>query len=1092
MSQRVDTVALRPASRHRVVIGGIVITVLLIPTIVFLYSVSIVETPGQLLVRAESQLANGDFHRAFVTAEKLVGRDPQSVDGWKILAEGAGKRGEFDRACQALDEYANRRPSHDAGRFALRVGRDWMMRNRVRHAAHALRTSERLGFEVTESLQLQEQIAAVTGHGRETVRCIIELIKRKNFRRNDLLLVTSIAPSVGDPARLEAILRTDSANKSPLLVSANQKLNLNLYHEAEQLLMQITTAHPDDVEAMGTLAELYARFMPDKFHAWQSQLSVAARDDARFWSALGQWLMQRGENESAARCLHEALLREPEQLSTTAILGQLLKTLNETELGSAFSERGRHLQRIVDLNSRMNEPRANEYVRPLIEELEATGRLWEAWGWCAVAQQSTGKLDAEILALKTRIEPQLHATLPRTRPDCLPGVTFDWSRYPLPDWSQQKSSVHDEGVASMTESSAIRFADRATDVGIDFRFVNSYSVKEGRRIFEAMGAGVAVLDYDLDGWPDLYFPQGNTSPTATTDGPSDQLFRNGRGQKYQNVTDPSGIRELTYSQGIAAGDFNNDGFPDLYIANLGRNTLYVNQGDGTFADVTDQAGITQNSWTVSCAIADLNGDGLPDLFDVNYVQGPDLLTGYCTDSHGRRTVCRPTVFDPALDSVLINLGDGRFETQQAEAGLDLPQGMGLGLVIADFNDDNKPDIFIANDMTANYLLINQQANPDHPFPTRDRPNYSQPNSIANPADPRPSHSFSPRDRPSYSEPNSIASPADPRPSHSFSPRDRPSYSEPNSIASPPDPRPGHSFPTRDRPNYSEPNSIANPADPRPGHSLHFRDEALLRNVALDQFGLAQACMGIACADINRDRLPDLLVTNFAQEANTLYLSQPDGFYVDWTQAAGLRKPSFEPLGFGAQFLDADNDGWHDLAVVNGHIDDFVNQPFRMKAQLFRGHADHRFTELQATSAGAFLDKPRLGRGMALLDWNRDGRVDFIATDLEESQLLAENQTDSRSHSLRFRLIGTRSNRDAIGAKVRVTVDAGDDRYLQVTAGDGYQSSNERILRVGIDDKQEVERVEIRWPSGDLTHAEHVRVDHEWLVIEGLATWLTQP
>ena len=336
----------------------------------------------------------------------------------------------------------------------------------------------------------------------------------------------------------------------------------------------------------------------------------------------------------------------------------------------------------------------------------------------------------------------------------------------------------------------------------------------------------------------------------------------------------------------------------------------------------------------------------------------------------------------------INLGNGRFQPQQAESGLDLPQGRGLGLVIADFNDDGRLDIFVANDMSANYLLINDQSSPNQP--------------------------------------------------------------------------------------------------------LHFRNEAILRSVALDEYGLSQACMGIACADINRDAVPDLFVTNFAKESDTLYLSQAGGFFQDCTQSSHLRRATLDPLGFGTQFLDADNDGWDDLVLVNGHIDQFPNQPFQMKAQLFRGEADGHFSELFASSAGVLFDKPRLGRGLATLDWNRDGFLDFVATDLEESVVLGENRSDNRNHSLRIKLIGTQSNRDAIGARVRVTVTAGDTRFLQMKAGDGYESSNEHLLCIGVEQVDHVQHVEIKWPSGQMTSADQIGTDQEWVVIEGAANWLTQP
>lgn len=957
--------------------------ILLASAIGFVYWYTAAESAEGLVRQAQSALARNDISGAMTSAERAVRLSPGLASAWSVLANAASRNGQWDRACEALEEYSRHQPD-DASRLGYRLGRDWMLQNKTGPASRALRLSERLESYALESLQLQEQIAAVTGHSRETARCILELIKRKTFTRSDLHLVTSPAPGLYDEERLEAILQADPANRTPLLAKATLALNLNHHDDAERLLLEITAAHPEDVEAQGVLAELYAVHLPEKFYDWHRRLPAQLEDDARIWSARGKWLSHVKETAAAVRCLHESLLREPEQLSTTALLGQLLKAVGETDLGDAFTERSRHLQQIADLRVRLNEPRAREYFLPMIEELEATGRLWEAWGWCVIYDQTEARKNSAITACKNRLEPQLHADLPRTRPGSLPGESFAWERFPLPDWSLLKSFAGATESIADEPRSGIRFEDRAEEVGLDFRFVNSYSPQVGRRIFEAMGAGVAVLDYDRDGWPDLYFPQGNASPTDTSQGPSDRLYRNDHGERFVDVTSLAGIHETSYSQGVAAGDYDNDGFPDVYVANLGRNRLYRNNGDGTFTDATDEAGLRQNHWTESCAIADLNGDGLPELFDVNYVQGKDLLTRVCTDAEDRPTVCRPTMYDPVLDTVSINLGDGRFLEQQAECGLDLPQGMGLGLVVGDFNDDDRLDVFVANDMTANYLLINEQLGPDQP--------------------------------------------------------------------------------------------------------LQFRDEASLRGMALDQYGLAQACMGVACADLNRDRLPDLFVTNFSRESNTLYLSQASGFYQDRTQEAALRDPSFDPLGFGTQFLDADSDGWHDLAVVNGHIDKFAGEPYRMKPQFFQGRPDGRFTELFAADVGAFLDRPRLGRGMALVDWNRDGRMDFVATDLEDAVLLAENRTETGNRSLWIQLIGTQSNRDAIGAKVQVTVSAGDERFAQVTAGDGYESSNQRFISIGVGAADVVDRVEIKWPSGQVSQADQVRVDREWMVIEGQSEW----
>lgn len=976
----------RPALT-RVLVPAALITSLIVVGIGFGIWIRIPLSAEQLVERGNAALSQGDFAKAAQQAEQAVHQSPNLAAGWKLQAEAQGRSHQYEQATDALHRFARFSP-REGSQLALRLGKEWMMRNRIRPARIALQLAEKDADLAIESLKLQEQIAAVTGHARETVRCILELLKRGSITRGEMLLVTSVAPGLDDLDRLEALLRADPSDPGPNLALAIHELNLNHYEAAERFLLMITQADPDDHEAQGTLAELYAHFLPEKFYPWHDRLPANIQDDSRIWSARGQWLADRGLTEPAIRSLHEALQREPEQLSTTALLGQLLKSVNEAELGNAFSERGHRLQRIVDLNGRMHEPRASEFVIPMLDELEATGRYREAIGWCVVHAVGGGVDPQLIAARKRRIEVAMPPALSRTSPGSLPGKDFDWNRFPLPDWKQLKPSAN--SVKQETEPAApdIQFQDRGPAAGLDFRFVNSSVPQEGRRIYETMGAGVAVLDFDGDGWPDLYFPQGNTSQTTPSRLHSDRLYRNQQGERFVEVTVQGGIHEISYSQGVSVGDYDNDGFPDIYVANLGRNTLFHNQGDGTFSDVTEQAGLKQAHWTVSCAMADLNGDGLPELFDVNYVHGPDLLTGYCTDPHGRRSVCRPTVFDPTLDTVCLNQGAGQFLEQQHECGLDRPQGMGLGLVIADFNDDGRLDVFVANDMTANFLLINDQTSPDEP--------------------------------------------------------------------------------------------------------LHFHDEAILRNVALDQYGLAQACMGVACADLNRDAVPDLLVTNFAKESNTLYLSQPGGFFQDRTQEADLRKPSFDPLGFGAQFLDADNDGWNDLAVLNGHIDEFVNQPFRMKMQLFRGHAGNRFTEIFASQAGDLFDKLRLGRGLAVLDWNRDGQTDFVATDLEDAVLLAENQSDHRHHSLEIKLVGTQSNRDAIGAKLRITVTQGDERFLQVTAGDGYQCSNERILRMGVGLLDEVEQIEIRWPSGQITRADHVRVDHKWLWIEGISDRIALP
>ena len=936
-------------------------------------------TADVLIERSREAMDQRDYSAAVDALDQALNLAPEQSEAWALLAEAASRKGDAARSLVALKHLVQLEPAR-AGSLGVQLGRSWMTRSLIQPAIQSLRLASEATPQTADPDRLLAQIFGVTGHRAEVVKSLVRLIQKDAFTRDDLIVLSSVNPSIDDPGRLEKMLAADPSDKSPLLPRAMYALDRNQISEGEKDLLEIVKSDPDDYEVQSILGEIYADFAPEKFLTWNAQLPRGAEGDGRIWLARGKWLNTQGKPDPAIRCLHEALVREPESLAANMLMGQLLKSRGIAKLGSAYTERARRLQRIIDLSSRMNEPRALELIEPMIDELEQTGRLWEAWGWSVVY----GKLvqsgeNAPMLLRKERLASQLKQGDPRTNPGHLPGEVSDWKKYPLPDWSQFSPSPSSSPPVLNEEPSEIRFEDQAELTGLDFRYINTVSQKSGHKIYETMGAGVAVLDFDLDGWPDLYFAQGKPLPLTSATGPSDALYRNLRGNGFQAVTELASIVEMSYSQGVTAGDYNNDGFLDIYVANLGRNRLFCNQGDGTFTDVTELAGISQTAWTVSCAIADLNGDGLPEIFDVNYCQGQDFLTATCYDEYRRPIVCRPTMFDAARDTIALNLGDGRFQELQAEAGLDLPLGMGLGLVIGDFNDDSLPDVFIANDMTANFLLINETAGT--------------------------------------------------------------------------------------------------------GQLPHFRDEAFLRGVALDFNGLAQACMGIASADINRDGSLDLFITNFARESNTLYLSQPGGNYEDQTQVAGLREPSFEPLGFGTQFLDADRDGRPELIVMNGHIDEFLNEPYRMKAQIFRGRDDRRFVEITGNSAGEFWREPRLARGLALVDWNRDGRTDFVATDLESPVLLGTNKTENPHRSIRLKLVGTQSSRDAIGARIRVTVSSGDERTVQLTAGDGYESCNERMVEVGVAVSERVNKIDILWPSGHRSVFTNVACGTDWLAVE---------
>ena len=516
------------------------------------------------------------------------------------------------------------------------------------------------------------------------------------------------------------------------------------------------------------------------------------------------------------------------------------------------------------------------------------------------------------------------------------------------------------------------------------------TIEGGRRMYEWTGGGVAAFDLDADGRPDLLFTQGrgwtdgNAPPDSAPD-PSqvhrDRLLRNAGG-RFEDVTGPARLVSTGFGQGAAAGDYNGDGFADLYVCNIGGNRLLRNEGDGTFTDVTEHAGLGEDggtgraaAWTMSAALADLNADGLPDLYDANYAEGEDVFVRVCPAGGGRTRVCGPWTFAAAADRLLFNNGDGTFADASDDAGL--PTGPGaagpaIGALAADLDGAAGTEVFVAVDQRPNHLLVRDPAAPGR---------LTQAGWAAGVA-------------------------------------------------------------------------TAGPA-------------------GLDEY----ACMGVACGDADGDGRADLFVTNYADQPNTLYrnASGPGGpLFEDATAAAGLYDPGFPTLGFGAQFLDADRDGDPDLAYLNGHLDDFTADgvPFRMRPAFFLNDGG-RFASAPPAAAGEYFDRPDLGRALARLDFDGDGRDDLAATHLNGPARALRNAFEGGS-GVGLRVADPAGDRDAVGATVTVTVPTGPagapggPRAMFVTAGDGYAASNERLLNFGLGVTPEGADLvaSVRWPDGE--------------------------
>ncbi len=519
------------------------------------------------------------------------------------------------------------------------------------------------------------------------------------------------------------------------------------------------------------------------------------------------------------------------------------------------------------------------------------------------------------------------------------------------------------------------FVDVAANAGITVRNVNG-GVTTKRYIVESTGSGVAIIDYDRDGWPDIFLVNGSELPSekSSSDVPTSHLFHNNHDGTFTDVTAKAGLNLSGWGQGVCVGDYDNDGFDDLYVTAYGHNHLFHNQGDGTFRDVSTESGTAGSGkeWATGCAFIDYDRDGRLDLVVADYVHfdlaatpAPGAEAGCMWK--GTPVMCGPRGLPSAPNILFHNEGDGHFRDVSATSGIQRTLAhYCFSVTTLDYNEDGWPDIYVACDSTPSILYRNN-------------------------------------------------------------------------------------------------------------HDGTFTDVGADAGVAFNEDGREQAGMGSTAADYDGDGHLDLFKTNFSDDTSTLYHANGDGTFTDVTFAAGLGINS-DALGWGTMFADVDNDGYPDLLVVNGHVYPEVDSAhlgatFKEPRFLYWNQGNGHFKDI-SKSSGPGLADPRSGRGLAIADLFNDGRIEAVVNNLSDRPMLLVNEARNANHWLGLHLIGTTSNRSAIGARVelhsskRIWVD-------EVRSGSSYNSSSDLRLHFGLGAEIAISMIEVSWPSG---HRERFTVD----------------
>lgn len=926
------------------------------------------------LKNAESLLGQKKLEEAWAISKGLLVEQPKSVPALFLASQIMAARKNLPGAIELISQIDPSDPK--AGPAATGQLSEWLAQSGDLPGAEAkLRSLLKEYPKAIPALRLLVDLLHAQGRRWDAGKVLDRIVRLGDFKTPDLMSLVDLR----DPKDQET-LRTafeQFAPDDPMSQLGQVRLLLfaDRWKDCIDRLDQWTKSHPQLLEPWIWYGEsLLETGEIQAVGQWLQNPPEGHSRHPEYWYIAGRYWMLQNRADTAARCFSEAIALDRRHLGAMQSLSECLMDLQRPELALELRDQSGKLVRIKDLTNQIQRGLVKDQAFFEIAKLyEDLGDQVLAFGWEAIAlAESNQPFPERLIALQKELQSGKSYT------SAILGK-LPLSTWPLPENQQIASTDATEPSTPTTleASPSIRLEDVAMSLGLDAQYDNGAKGRTHWMTLEGLGGGVSAIDYDKDGWPDLFYSQAGDSPLSQPPRylPK-QLFRSIQSDRFTAVEQQACIGDLGYGQGTAVADLDQDGFDDLLAADLGEIKWFRNQGDGTFQHMDLPQATGTAIWNSAIQAADLNGDSLPDIVQCAYIDGQDFLTRTCpTPSSPESVFCHPKRFTPGKTRILWNQGDGTWRLADSELLESLVDGYALGALITNLDQKAGNDVFFANDVSPNHLLL---------------------------------------------------------------------------------------------------------STPQSDQTQELQQCAIRSGVAVDLLGRAQASMGIACGDQNRDGLLDLIVTNFRYEVSTLYRQTQPGLFTDATRLAKLGEPTLEWLSFGCQLTDLDNDGWLDFLAVNGHID--YIEPWQMPPQVLK-NIRGKFQWLRSPSPGNYFDIDNVGRSLSALDFNRDGRIDFAVTHLDRPTALLANSTKSTNHFVQIELVGTRSERNATGGIVRAT--RGQEQWICASSvGDGFYGTNERVLHIGLGQADRLDRLEITWPNGQTQTVENLQVDCRYRWIEG--------